>query len=339
MHRLLFALGSLTLLLDPVPAFAQAGDFARMGFGARGVALGGALVADLSGAASPYYNPALAPFSERQHLEASAALLSQDRQLQFLELGSPLQPRAGVAAGLIHASVTNIDGRDNSGLHTGELRADEFAAFLAFGVRLTDRVSAGLGLQVFRTDLFEGLKPVVTLGLDAGLAARITDALTVGFAADDLLARYTYDTSPVYGEGGRSISDRFPTRLRAGATYTLGRTMLAAEAEARIEGRNGRTRSEGLLGGTPVEITENPSYAIRGSRVRVGAEHRLNEAFALRGGLDGVGQDGAIAGARPSAGFAVTRAAGPLVLRGEYGFALEPYGAGAMHLVTFRVLL
>ena len=116
MKKILFLLIISTGLWSLSEADAQnAGVFSRMGFGARGVAMSNALVADASGDTSPYYNPALAPFISGQNFAASTAFMTLDRTLQFLEFATPLRPRAGVAGGLIHASVSNIDGRDGSG--------------------------------------------------------------------------------------------------------------------------------------------------------------------------------------------------------------------------------
>src|SRR5690606_18269618 len=138
----------------PLDSAAQAtGMFSRLGFEARGMAMGNALVADASGHTSPYYNPALAPELTAQHLGFSAALMRLDRQLQFVQLGAPLAPRAGVAVGLIHAGVSKIDGRDNSGFHTQNLSTNEFALFMAFGLRFDERIAGGIALQLFRTDL------------------------------------------------------------------------------------------------------------------------------------------------------------------------------------------
>ena len=89
MGRLL-ALCMLWLL--PTTVLAQtAGVPGSMGFGARGIAVGNALAGDASGYASPFYNPALAPYLTDQSLGISAALLTQDRQLQFIELRTPLK--------------------------------------------------------------------------------------------------------------------------------------------------------------------------------------------------------------------------------------------------------
>jgi len=67
----------------------SAGAFSRIGFGARGIAMGNAVGADASGGTSPYYNPALATAIQRQNIDATVGLLSFDRSIQFLQLSSP----------------------------------------------------------------------------------------------------------------------------------------------------------------------------------------------------------------------------------------------------------
>ena len=93
----------------------------------------------------PLLQPALAPYLTDQSLGISAALLTQDRQLQFIELRTPLKPLAGIAAGLIHAGVSKIDQRDLSGYHTGMLSTNEYAFFAAFGLRVGQFTSIGIG--------------------------------------------------------------------------------------------------------------------------------------------------------------------------------------------------
>src|SRR5690625_29512 len=85
----------MLLGLIPVAAHAQsAGSVARMGFGARGVALGNALAADGSGYASAFYNPALAPFVPAQSLEAAAAVMAFNRRMEFVQFSTPQIGRA-----------------------------------------------------------------------------------------------------------------------------------------------------------------------------------------------------------------------------------------------------
>lgn len=327
----------LLALAVAVPAAGQtAGSFARFGFSARGVALGGALAADPSGDASAYYNPALAPFAPNQRLEATAALLTLDRSFQTLQFATPLKPRAGIAVGLVHAGVAGIDGRDNSGYHTQEYATDEFAFFLAFGTRIGGRLTAGVGLQIFRADLIDELTPVNTIGVDAGLTFRVTDALHLGLVLDDLLARYTWDTSGLFGTNGRTTTDRFPTRLRLGGAYRLldGRALVTAEYESRFTPGEGRVPFLLEAGGPPETGLETTDYTLHDARFRLGAEYRLADALSVRGGVDRLG---AGATAQPSAGFAVTQPVGALTLRAEYAFALQPFDAGGLHMITMRV--
>jgi len=338
--RLLFLI-AVGIVLGAAEVRAQeTGVFARMGFGARGIAMSNALVADASGHTSPYYNPALAPFIARQSLDASAALMTLDRELQFIQFSTPLRPRAGIAAGLIHAGVSDIDGRDGSGYHTGTFSTDEYALFLAFGVRISERITAGLGLQFFRADYFEDLSPAGSIGLDLGLNVTVTEALRVGVAVDDLLARYSWDTSDLLGSSGRTTSDRFPARLRLGAAYALlgQRLLLTAEYESRFTSSEIRTRDIRLIGDVPREVFTSERLTLHDSRLRLGAEYQPVEAFAVRGGIDRLA-DGALGSARPSAGFMVEQALGSLLARAEYAFVLEPYAFGTMHLVTLRFFL
>lgn len=310
----------LMLTLTASAARAQsAGAFARLGFGARGIAAGNALVADLSGDASPYYNPALAPFTTRQNLAATAGFLSFDRKLQYLQFAAPLKPRAGIAAGLTHLRVSEIDGRDDSGFHTEDFSADEFAFFLAFGTCTGERISIGAALKFFRADYLDTREPALTFGLDLGLAARVTERLSLGMAASDLLARYEWEDG-----SGTSVVDRFPMRLRLGGAYRLleGRAHFRAEAEAR------RSSREALGGGSE---TEQDVLA------RVGGSIQLVEPLAVHAGIDRLGAGSE--SLRPSAGFTVSQTIGQLPLRASYAFVRETGAGGTMHLITLRIFL
>lgn len=317
----------------------SAGSFARMGFGARGMALGNAMTADAFGDASPYYNPGLAPFASGQNLEASAALMSLDRELQFLQFATPIEPSAGLAVGLIHAGVSGIDGRDHSGYHTREYSTDEFAFFLAFGARLGSRITVGVGLQLFRTDLIDELEAVNSIGIDIGFTADVTDRIRVGLAVDDLLARYSWDTSTLYGASGTSTSDRFPVRLRLGGSYLLmdGRAQILAEVESRFSDLEYHTRGVEIVGSAPTETRTSQRATMLHPGLRLAAEYGLSDVLTVRAGLDRIGS--AVSGTSPSAGFSIEQPIGPLSVRGEYAFVMEPHDTGTMHIIALRIFL
>jgi hypothetical protein len=333
-------LALLVALLAAGPASeaaAQApGSFARIGFGARGIAMGGGLSADVFQQASPFYNPALSPLAGPQTVDAAAGFLSLDRELQHGQFTFRLPPRAGAAVGIIRAGVSGIDGRDASGYHTGELSTEESVVFATFGLAVSQRVSGGFGLRFYRSDLLEGVSAPVTLGLSMGLAARVSDRLAFGLAVDDLLARYSWDTAAL-GGASRTI-DRFPVRVRFGSAYRLGedRGLLTAEVEAQAIPAVVRRYVTREIGGQPQLSLSDERRTFGNALFRLGGEYWLAEPFALRLGIDRIGQDG-LRGAAPAGGFALRHSLGEISGRVDYTIVLEPYGLGIMHMVALNL--
>lgn len=331
---------ALTLPFVSLPANAQyAGAFSRLGFGARGIAMGNSQAADVFSGTSPWYNPALAPLVEGQSISASVSALTFDRSLQFLQLGAPLQDRAGFTVGIVHAAVSNIDGRDSNGFHTGNLSVDEYAGFLAFGLKFSDRVSGGINLQVFQSDLYDGLSAARTIGVDFGLAWRVRENLALALVADDLLARYTWDGSSVGGSGSE-VTDSFPRRLRLGASHRRwnNRWVFSAELESRTASAVLVTYEPRILGDGAARVRNEESLTFQETRLRLGVESIVVDGFAVRAGLEQLG-DEVLGSFRPSAGFSAEQPMGELRIRVDYAFGLEAQAGGRMHFVTMRVLL
>lgn len=341
--RLALALLGLTLAAPAAvaPAHAQGpAAFSRMGMGARAIAVGGQ-VADVSGAATPYLNPALAPYQVGQAVELSAGALTFDREWQAVQIGAPLRPRAGIAAGVVHGGVSNIDGRDASGYPTETYKTSEYAFFVAFGIRVSQRLSGGIGLRLYQSDVFDGVPPPTALGLQLGLAARLSDRLSLGLVADDLFARYEWNASAA---GGGSATDPFPRRFTAGAAYSLGsrpsgrsRGVLTADVELATLAQE-TTRPDGTqVIGAGVSPDETTIEATRASvQGRLGGEVWLADIFAVRAGVDRLGA-GSLSEARPAVGFALRQRFTDLDARVDYTAALEPFGTGVMHMATVRL--
>ncbi len=334
MKRVFPILLLLALLGADTASAQRAGAFARIGFGARGIGMGGGLVADVFSRTSPYYNPALAPLGGRQHVDAAAGFLSLDRELQHVQFAFTLPPRAGAAIGVIRAGVSDIDGRDASGYPTGELSVEETAVFTAFGVRLSDAVSGGFGLRFYRADLFDGVDAPVTIGLSLGLAARVSERLAFGLAVDDLLAAYRYDTAEAFGAGGSQTTDRFPVRFRFGAAYELGggRGLITAEVEGQSQSADRRFFVTRESAGVPQRSTVEERLTLGLTQVRLGAEYWVAGPLGVRAGVDRLGE-----GAAPTAGIAVRQEIGEVAGRLDYTAVLEPYGLGVMHLVALHL--
>ncbi|MEL6443421.1 MAG: PorV/PorQ family protein [Bacteroidota bacterium] len=336
-----FTAAMVVLLLGAAPGLQaqDAGAFARYALGARSLGMGGALTADVFGGASPYHNPALAPTMPGQNLELSAGILTMDRQLQSIQFASPLRPRAGIAAGIIRGGVSGIDGRDGSGNPTQTLSTEEFAFFLAFGIKFNERISGGLGLRLYRADLFDDVTPANSLGLSVGLTAKVTEALALGVAVDDLLARYAWDTSDAFS-GGTSTTDRFPVRLRLGGAYQLmaGRGVVTAEVEVRARTVEARSTEVIFDGGTPVERAADTSLSLSAAQVRLGGEYWIAEPFGVRAGYDRLGA-GEFGESTPSLGFALRQQIGELDARFDYAAQLEPFGNSLAHFLSLSVNL
>jgi len=316
------------------------GAFVRQGFGARGIGMGNAMVADVYGQASPFYNAALSPFVERQNVQASQGLLSLDRTLQFVQFAAPLRPKAGVAVGIVNAGVSGIDGRDNSGYHTREYSTTEFASFLNFGAKVGSKAALGLGLRFYRSDLAEDIKPEISIGLNIGLAIMVNDDLSIAFAVDDLLARYTWDSSGLYGDDGAQTSDQFPIRLRLGVGKRLmqKRLLLLAEYESQFESARVPTSRISIGGSSPTSIVDRDELRLQSNRIRLGAEYQLIEQFFVRGGI-GQPSSTSIGTFNPSLGFSYLQELGQVGMKVDYAFRLDAYAIGATHIIGVSILL
>lgn len=329
----------ITLVMScatPTTQAQYAGAFSRLPLGARSATVGG-LTADLTGAASPYHNPALAPYQSGQGIEISTGLLAFNREWQALQVGAPLRPQAGLAAGIVRGAVTNIDGRDASGYHTGTLSTNELAFFVAFGSRFTEHVSGGLGLRLYRSNLVDGVDPATGLGISLGTAVAVTDRLSLGLAVDDLFARYEWNATAA---GGGSATDRFPVRIRTGASYASadGRGLFSADVE--VQAQTDPFRSPAgieIIETTPASTDSSGTLRFAVVQARVGGEIWLAEPFAVRLGADRATGD--FAELRPSGGFGLVRQLGELNLRLDYAATLEPNASGITHLATLRLEL
>lgn len=323
------------------PTYGQDGgvaSFSRMGFNARGIALGNALVASTSPDVSPYYNSALLPMASDQRVAGSAALLAFDRTLQSIGFTTPLGPTAGVGMHLLHGGVSDIDGRDANGRHTETLSTDEFAVSVSFGSRFTDRLSVGAGLTLYQSDVVPEAPPARGFGVDLGVAYQITSHLKLAGAVHDLLAKYEWNTGAV---NGNSATDRFPVRIQLGGSYTFldGELRLLGELESRYTGRDRQVLDRIETSPTgPRRVDRTEDVLIQRFRGRVGLEYQPLELISLRVGGDRIGVDGT-EGIRPGAGFGLRQQVGELDVRLSYGVAVEPHVRTFINMGTLELFL
>ncbi len=287
----------------------SAGAFARMGFGARGMAMGNAGTALGSGNIATYYNPALGAFSDQRIVAASFGILAFDRYLNFLSYTQSIRPTAGISVGLINAGVRNIDGRDDDGLHTEDYSTNENQFFLAFSNRVDPSFSLGIAAKLYYSKLFTDVKST-TVGFDLGAYFQATEALGIGITLQDINSKYKWDTKDVYGaQAGGPSEDKFPTLRRLGLSYKLPSNLGIITAEF-----------------------ENSSLGT--NNFRAGAEYDIHENFSVRAGADRIDFSDEATGVKPSFGFTLKNTFGGWVPSIHYAFIAESFAPHGIHMIT-----
>jgi hypothetical protein len=313
----------LTISLSAQPKFestnAAPGEFSRMGFLPRGVAMGNAMSAVNTGSVSAFYNPALPVFQEGNDFQAAYTFLSLDRHLNFLNFSrrfdfysskdtsaerKPISS-AGISFGIINSGVSSIEERNEDGIKTGDLSTSENLFFLSFANRFSKKFAVGVTAKLYYYKLYESMS-ATAMGLDIGCIYSIQDNLRVSFVLADLNAKYKWDSSNLYGTDGTITQNNFPETKKLGVSYfeTTYGILFAGEFEFNNYGRK-------LL--------------------RCGAEYQIYENLYLRGGLDNIVLNNSDEVIQPSGGFAYFAKVGNYTLGVEYGLAAEQYSNGMRH--------
>ena len=342
----------LTLLLSifiwtPVQdALAQSGGFSgaytRMGFGARGMAMGNALGTVSQEGIFAHYNPALASFSSENQLDFGTALMSFDRSLHSFNVTFPLPPSAGLNIGLLNANVYDIDGRTSSGYHTEMLSTHEFQLFAAFGLSVSPRLRIGVAAKLHYASFYDDIDNATGAGFDVGLVAHPTENWRIGFAVQDLISSYSWDTNPLYGTlGGRNRTDPIPVRFRVSSSYHITEISLIVSSEYEIQ----RLESEviervQLDGAIPPQNSSRIDDVTTSSQLfRIGAAWSAHERFTLRAGWEIMDLEYLKETHKLSAGFSVHLPYDVMSPSVDYAFVREPLGIAGMHVLTLRLSL
>ena len=314
-HSLLLALLAVlpSIAIAQVQSSASYGGLAgapmRMGFGSRGIAMGNAMTAVLSGDLQSYYNPALTTFESAPTAAASYGVLSLDRRLNYLSYTQRLEPKAGISFSIINAGVGNIDGRDADGNHTQTLSTSENSFIFSFGLHPDPRLSIGVSAKILYYSLYQSLSST-TVAFDLGALYRLTPTVTLGAVIQDINARYKWDSSPLYGTEGNAFFDRYPLRKRLGVSWDPGVLPVILSGEIEYIG------SEPLL--------------------RFGTEVAVVDGLSLRGGVDRISLKSDFPDA-PSLGFSAEQPMRGWTPSFQYAYVFEPSSPSGIHILTLSV--
>jgi hypothetical protein len=286
-----------------------AGAPMRMGFGARGIAMGNAMTAVINGDIQAYYNPAAIPFESDPTAIAAYSVLSLDRRLNYLSYTQSLKPNAGISLSIINAGVGDIDGRDGDGIHTKMYSTSENAFMFTFGLNPEPRFALGVTVKVLYFVLYEGVKST-TAAIDFGVLFPLSEEFTLGAVVQDINAKYKWDTSPLYGINGNSTVNRFPLRERIGISWVPANYSLILSGE--------------------LEAIGSAAF------VRIGSEIEVYNGIHIRGGIDQIALNADLP-AKPALGISVQTKLSTWTPAFQYAYVFEPYSPSGIHILSFSL--
>ena len=310
-----------------------AGSFARMGFGARGLSMGNAMVSDIFGDVNGYYNPALACFQENGFVNLGYTAMTMDRKLNYVGFARkfplPNQPKggAGITLSWINSGVSNIDGRDNDAKQIGMFSTYENQFYLGTGFLLDENVAVGVGFKLYYSKLYDQVK-TTSVAFDLGAIYKMRPDLSLGFSVHDISARYKWDTSPIYGPGaGSTTENKFPVLADIGATYSFPKNFGTATVELETDINPGFESSDtaGIL------TVSNKTYNYV---IKIGTEIRLSEQLKIRAGIDRMDfkADDFWGNVKPCFGVGFYKPLNKEITLGiDYSFQLEPFSHDGIH--------
>ncbi|SMO33990.1 hypothetical protein [Gracilimonas mengyeensis] len=336
--------GILLLSLSVNEALAQHGGYAgassRIGYSARGMAMSNAMAAVTSQGSYAYYNPAQsALFSESRQADLTVGALQYDRVFQSTGAQFQLPPSAGISFHILRTGVTDIDGRTQSGYPTQMFDASEYQLASSFGIRLSEKMSGGIGVKFNLANYHPDLENTTSFGLDLGLLYQSDRNINVAFTVKDMLASYTWNSQDLYQlDQARNVVNNFPTRLVWGLAWQPQAFTISADFEVQVQESETTTQEYFVENGTPNLQTRSKNITTSTSKLRLGGMWNAHERFTLRAGWQLPDLDDSASWGL-SSGFSVHLPFDMLSPSIDYAFVLEPYQISNMHVFSLRLNL
>lgn len=297
------------------------GAFTRMGFNARGIAMGNALSSVTAGDINGMYNPALSPFQNEHNINLSYSFLSLDRSLNFVsytknfKLPNQSEGGAGITFSWINAGVGKIDGRDIDGFSIGELSTSDNQFLFAPSIRVSEKISLGIGFKLYYSRLYEGVSST-SFGFDIGGLYKVNDKINIAVTAKDINSQYEWNTIDLYGQNGNQTKEKFPKLYTIGASYLLPDNFGIVSAEYQTSNK-------------------------RSNMFRLGIELNPIKDIKFRAGWDRLdyNAEDMMGGSRPGAGIGYQKSFGSYIVGIDYSFILEPFTHNPFQVITAVIKL
>lgn len=329
------------------PALSQSGtsaSYTQIGISPRTIGIGNAYVAGGAEGVFTHHNPALASWTRTTQIDLSGSSMSFNRSLASVQAVLPLPPSAGLAIDLLYAGVRGFDGRTQSGYHTEEFNTHDLQLGASFGLQISNRFSLGTRIT-YRTMRYTltGLDTPSSIGLDVGFRFLLREHTSVGFAAQDLIGEFVWDSSDFYGAAGsRQTTDRMPMRLKAGLWHQFQFSMplnVYAEIENRILRGESVYFTTAYSGTRPVIQQRREEVTFTRQYYRIGTSLELDERLKARLGWQSGDSDQLYSAQRFSAGFTLSLPFDLYAPEIDYAVQREPHGITWMHMFAIRLNL
>ena len=246
--------------LSTTTALSQAGEsglaFLKLGISGRGIGMGDAMSAIVTGAAATYYNPAgilATPENSTSQLMFMHKEWIQDTRVEFLGSSIPLDDRNAVGFSLNSTTVSDIEIRTRPGSPEGTFTARN----LSFGASYARLVGDDLRLGISGKFLYQKILVDQSSGYGIDLGAQYTTSLE-GLSLGAVVANVGRM------QGLRGGTTTLPSLLRIGPAYRF-----------QVEGINSKIS---LASDYLYIFPEAKSY------VNAGGELVFNETIAARAG-------------------------------------------------------
>ena len=181
-------------------------EFLNISVSARSAGTGEALASLSDGAIASYYNPAGLTMADNYQIAAMHSEWFQDLRYEFVGLAMPAGQSGNLGASFSYLGLGEINGYSSSNLPTGGISAYDWSFGLAYGRRMTERFSLGLGAKIIN----ERLDDVTAFGYAADLGAQYrTNHIGLGLALMNIGPNVKYDQA----------SSPLPSRTQTGLAY------------------------------------------------------------------------------------------------------------------------
>jgi len=206
----------------------QAGAFLKFGLGARALGMGGAFCSIAEGIDAVYYNPAGLAFASEKQAGFTYHSLNLDRNLNSAAFIFPVRNEAVMGLSWINSSVSDVPMADYDRNLIGEVKNSNNVFGLTFAKIFGEKYAFGGNLRYLQASL--DMLDTYAIGVDIGGYCRLNKMFTFGLSAQDLGSEYRWDSSS-YWSGGNIYNDKFPIKVRGGASATLLNEALVASMD------------------------------------------------------------------------------------------------------------